>query len=99
MPLSKEISFEKEVRKLLTGHSNAQLTNWEIQTRYHFGGYAKSHEQLKWFMQDFEQRHQVLLDPVYTGKMMYGVFDLIAEKYFPSGSKVLAIHTGGLQGR
>ena len=49
-------------------------------------------------MNSFYIETKIPLDPVYTGKMMFGVFDLIAKNYFPKGSKILIIHTGGLQG-
>lgn len=65
---------------------------------YHFGGYAKKTEELISFMNLFYERNKILLDFVYTAKMMFGVKDLIQKKYFPTGSKILCIHTGGLQG-
>ena len=73
-------------------------SNWELVTDYHFGGYAKVTEGLIGFINDFYQKFQVPLDPIYTGKMAFGVLDLIAKKKFPKGSKILMIHTGGLQG-
>ncbi|HEV2832585.1 MAG TPA: 1-aminocyclopropane-1-carboxylate deaminase [Hanamia sp.] len=65
---------------------------------YHFGGYAKRTSGLISFINDFYTQHAIPLDFVYTGKMMYGVFDLIKKNYFPHNSKILCIHTGGLQG-
>jgi 1-aminocyclopropane-1-carboxylate deaminase/D-cysteine desulfhydrase-like pyridoxal-dependent ACC family enzyme len=65
---------------------------------YHFGGYAKRTSDLISFINDFYTQHAIPLDFVYTVKMMYGVFDLIKKNYFPSNSKILCIHTGGLQG-
>lgn len=73
-------------------------SNWKLITDYHFGGYAKVDAVLIRFINEFKQMQQIPLDPVYTGKMMYGIFDLIEKGYFPKGSKILAIHTGGLQG-
>jgi len=72
--------------------------NWKLVTDYHFGGYAKINLELISFINEFKQRFNIPLDPIYTGKMMFGVFDLIEKGYFPKGSKILAIHTGGLQG-
>jgi len=66
---------------------------------YHFGGYAKYNLELIQFMKKFQSNTQILLDQVYTGKMMYGILDKIKSGYFPKGSVILAIHTGGLQGR
>lgn len=72
--------------------------NWDIVTDYHFGGYAKVNAELIHFINQFKKDNQIQLDPVYTGKMMFGIFDLLEQGYFPKGSKILAIHTGGLQG-
>lgn len=65
---------------------------------YHFGGYAKKTNDLISFMNQFYTKHSIPLDFVYTGKMMFGVFDLIKKNHFPKDSKILCIHTGGLQG-
>ncbi|MCB0631859.1 MAG: pyridoxal-phosphate dependent enzyme, partial [Lewinella sp.] len=72
--------------------------NWQVNSDYHFGGYAKFPGILRQFVYTFEQEHGILLDPVYTSKLAYGVLDLIEKGYFPKGSTVLMIHTGGLQG-
>ncbi|MFV0565950.1 MAG: 1-aminocyclopropane-1-carboxylate deaminase/D-cysteine desulfhydrase [Flavobacteriaceae bacterium] len=76
----------------------ATKTNWKLITDYHFGGYAKINANLVTFLNAFKQQQNIPLDPVYTGKMMFGVFDLIEKGFFPNGSKILTIHTGGLQG-
>ena len=65
---------------------------------YHFGGYAKRNVELFSFMNQFFEKHSIPLDFVYTGKMMFGIYDCINKNYFPPGSKILCIHTGGLQG-
>ncbi|MFS8081847.1 MAG: 1-aminocyclopropane-1-carboxylate deaminase/D-cysteine desulfhydrase [Ginsengibacter sp.] len=75
-----------------------QKTNWEIISSYHFGGYAKYNENLTRFMAEFYYKHQIPLDFVYTGKMMYGVYDLIRNNFFEKGARILCLHTGGLQG-
>jgi len=85
----------KEVQRLL---QNNTATNWHIQSDYHFGGYAKHTPTLLDFMRDFQEKHGIVLEPLYTGKMLYGIFDLIEKQYFPKGSTIVAIHTGGLQG-
>jgi 1-aminocyclopropane-1-carboxylate deaminase len=46
----------------------------------------------------FKRDFKIPLDPVYTGKMFYGVWELIKKDYFREGSSVVIIHTGGLQG-
>jgi 1-aminocyclopropane-1-carboxylate deaminase len=76
----------------------AANTNWEILTDYHFGGYGKVNEELVQFINQFYKQTKVPLDPVYTGKMVFGVIDLIHKNYFEANSKILLIHTGGLQG-
>ncbi len=78
--------------------SKDQLQNVQLQVDYHFGGYGKTKlEQLE-FLSAFTNEYKVELDKVYTSKMMFGLFDLIKKGYFKNGSKILAIHTGGLQG-
>ena len=72
--------------------------NWTLTDSYHFGGYAKVNEALISFINTFKEKHKIPLDPVYTGKMMYGLWDLIEKDYFRAGSTIVAIHTGGLQG-
>lgn len=76
-----------------------QKTNWECTDQYCFGGYAKTTPDLIKFIQQFETQHQIPLEQVYTGKMMFGIFDLIEKGYFPKNAKILVIHSGGLQGR
>jgi 1-aminocyclopropane-1-carboxylate deaminase len=73
-------------------------TNWDLITAYHFEGYGKVSEELIQFINEFYQKYKIPLDPIYTGKMVFGVFDLIDKNYFPDNSKILMIHTGGLQG-
>lgn len=81
-----------DIRKFV--HQN----NWDLILEYHFGGYGKIKPELITFLNKFYLETNVPLDPLYNGKMMFGIIDLIAKNYFPSGSKILAIHTGGLQG-
>jgi 1-aminocyclopropane-1-carboxylate deaminase len=73
------------------------FTNYSLQTDYHFGGYAKYSAELLAFIGQFRQHHEVVLDPIYTGKMLFGVLDLIRQGHFARGSTVVAIHTGGQQ--
>ncbi len=72
--------------------------NWELIDDYHFDGYAKITDELVNFINDFYKRYKIPLDPIYTGKMVFGVIDLIHKNYFPKNSKILMIHTGGIQG-
>lgn len=75
-----------------------QCNNWTINTNYHFGGFAKINKELIDFIEWFKIENSISLEPLYTGKMMFGLNDLIKQNYFPSNSKIVAIHTGGLQG-
>ncbi len=75
-----------------------QRDNWKLISDYHFEGYGKVTSELISFINDFKMKYDIPLDPIYTGKMVFGVIDLVQKNYFPSGSKVLLIHTGGLQG-
>ncbi len=72
--------------------------NWELITDYHFGGYGKVNLELITFINQFYTENQIPLDPIYTGKMVFGVMDLINKNYFPKHSRILLIHTGGIQG-
>ncbi len=76
----------------------ARNENWELINDYHFGGYGKVNPELIAFMNLFYAENKVPLDPIYTAKMIFGVMDLIEKGYFPENSKILLIHTGGIQG-
>ncbi|MDC8005717.1 pyridoxal-phosphate dependent enzyme [Aureisphaera galaxeae] len=73
-------------------------TNFTLLDTYCFGGYGKIDVGLVRFINDFKKQTQIPLDPIYTGKMMYGICDLAQNGFFEADSKILAIHTGGLQG-
>ena len=72
--------------------------NYKFINNYVGDGYAKLSEALVNFINEFNIMHDIPLDAIYTGKMMMGILDLVAKDYFPIGSSILAIHTGGLQG-
>ena len=72
--------------------------DWELINDYHFGGYAKYNDELIHFINRFKKETKIPLDPIYTGKMMFGIVDMIVNNKFNTGSKILVIHTGGLQG-
>jgi 1-aminocyclopropane-1-carboxylate deaminase/D-cysteine desulfhydrase-like pyridoxal-dependent ACC family enzyme len=75
-----------------------ETKNTELFLNYHFGGYAKYNQALIGFMNDFFSRTKIPTDFVYTGKLAFALFDLIKKDHFPPGSKILMIHSGGLQG-
>ena len=84
--------LQNEIRKF------AKKDNWDLRSEYHFGGYGKVTDELILFMNLFSNQNSILLDPIYTSKMVFGVIDLINRNYFPKKSKILMIHSGGLQG-
>ena len=90
--------IREEMDELLLTHHISPLGKLEIRTEYHFGGYGKHKAELTDFIQWFFSEFQIPLDPIYTGKLFFGVWDLIQKNHFPKGSSILMIHSGGLQG-
>ncbi len=82
-----------EIKKMTSPERN----NWIINTDYHFGGYGKITSELKDFIEEMKTNHQLPLDVVYTGKMFFGILELITKNYFKEGSTILLLHTGGMQ--
>ena len=94
VPVFKNGGFIKgEIDKYLT-----HPANYELHTGYHFGGYGKTTDELIAFVKNFVAKTGILIEPIYTGKMLYAIYDLARKDYFKPGSKILAIHTGGLIG-
>lgn len=85
--------IQNEIEKL-----NPNKNNWEIIGNYHFGGYAKVPKELVTFVNNFKEQTGIPLDPIYTGKMMFGIIDMVQKEKFSKGTDILVIHTGGLQG-
>lgn len=83
--------------KKLNEH-NVDAEQWSINEDYHFGGYAKINDELRDFVAQFKQSNNIPLDYVYTGKMMFGIYDQIKKGVFKKGETIIAVHTGGLQG-
>lgn len=71
---------------------------YQLHTEYHFGGYGKVNDELIRFVKQFVTKTGILIEPVYTGKMLYALYDLAAKNHFKPGSQILAIHTGGIWG-
>ena len=92
-PALKGNFLKNEIKKYLK-----EDNDWMLETNYHFGGYGKFDQSLIDFINTFKAQTSVPLDPVYTGKMVYGIIDMISKGKFPKGSSILIIHTGGLQG-
>jgi len=99
-PHQKAIGFPALKGNFLTEdiQKYAENSQWNLVTDYHFGGYAKINDELKQFMKQFFKKYLISLDPIYTSKTFFGVIDLISKGYFKPDSKILIIHTGGLQG-
>lgn len=81
---------------VLKGSGDLNLTN-NINSEYHFGGYAKHTNELLEFKENFEAQTQIPLDYVYTAKLFFAANDLIKSNKM-AGKKILLIHSGGLQG-
>ncbi len=91
-PALKGSFLYEDIRKFVTNN------NWDLVLDYHFGGYAKYNEELLSFLRELYKQTGVLFDPIYNGKMIYGVLEEIKKGRFKDNSKILVIHTGGLQG-
>ncbi|CAN5413677.1 pyridoxal-phosphate dependent enzyme [soil metagenome] len=83
--------LEKDILKL-----NGNKNNFQLIHEYSFGGYAKSNAELDSFCEQFMQKHAFKIEPVYTGKMFFGLYDLIKNDFFSKGTKIIALHTGGV---
>ena len=97
-PALKGEFLKKEIDKLSLEFANRVFTNYIYEVNYHFGGYAKFDAALIDFILSFYKEYGIALDPIYTGKMMFGIFEKIKQGFFKRGSQIIAIHTGGLQG-
>lgn len=76
----------------------AQLDRARILADYHFGGYARHPQPLLDFMNNFYHRTAIPTDIVYTGKLFYALWNIVDNHFFPAHSRLLIIHSGGLQG-
>ncbi len=97
LPVLKDMKDIEERIAYLTGNKDP-FKNLQLLNDYHFGGYAKKTETLIQFMNKCWQQFHLPLDFVYTAKMLFGIIDRIKDGYFPPGSNILCLHTGGLQG-
>jgi 1-aminocyclopropane-1-carboxylate deaminase/D-cysteine desulfhydrase-like pyridoxal-dependent ACC family enzyme len=91
--------MEREIAQLLQRHTFRSWPNCMIDHDRHHGGYAKLSPELVAFMRAFTDRHGILLEPVYTGKLLFALYQMLAAGRFRAGQQIVAIHTGGLQGR
>ena len=91
--MKNNFELEEKIQALVHDKENSKLLH-----DYHFGGYAKYNEELIRFMNEFYLQNHIPTDFVYTGKLFFAIHDLIAKNYFPPRSKILIVHSGGLQG-
>ncbi len=90
--------LNNDIASMLADYGRPDCDNWHIETGYHFGGYAKTSPELFAFIRLFKSEFGITLDTAYTGKMFYGLFDLIGKGTFDRGTRIIAVHTGGIQG-
>jgi 1-aminocyclopropane-1-carboxylate deaminase len=94
IPVLKNGEFlRKDIDAFLTSPAE-----YELHTNYHFGGYGKVTDELISFVKSFTASTGILIEPIYTGKMLYAIYDLATKNYFKPGDKILAVHTGGIWG-
>jgi len=92
------LDIEGKVMRWLQDAAVTRPVQWEILHDFHCGGFAKLSPELLRFMDDWSTFSPIPLEPIYTGKMFYGIFRLLEQDYFAPGARIVAIHTGGLQG-
>jgi len=91
-------SLKGEFLEAIIKEKTVPFKQWKLIHAYHFGGYAKINKNLISFINNFYQQTAIPLDPIYTGKMMFGIMDLVQKDFFNRNSSILMVHTGGLQG-
>ncbi len=101
--LKGENYLEQSVQRLIADDSSVanraervDKLNWNINKQYHFGGYAKCNNELLEFIYKFKTENNIQLEPIYSGKLFFAVTDLINKNFFPTESKILCLHTGGI---
>ncbi|MGB6296539.1 MAG: pyridoxal-phosphate dependent enzyme [Rivularia sp. (in: cyanobacteria)] len=97
-PALKGDFIKDEINSLIWESVEKNYDNWQLVTDYHFGGYTKWNHELIDFINDFYAIFKLEIDPIYTGKLFYGVWNEIEKGNFKEGSTIVVIHTGGLQG-
>ncbi len=91
--------LKEDISQLLEAYnSHGEYLNWSLITDYHFGGYAKVKPELIDFVREFKLNNDILLDFIYTGKMLFGLYDLINNSNQLNNKKIVVVHTGGVQG-
>jgi 1-aminocyclopropane-1-carboxylate deaminase len=99
IPVLKNGGFlEDEINSLTKNYFGRHYGKWQLLTSYHHGGYARASEELKRFIVKMKLEHDLLLDHVYTAKLLWAIIEEAKGGAFKRGSTVLMLHTGGLQG-
>lgn len=102
MSLSKpeQTALDELERQEYRTRRESLAANWRVISGFHAGGYGKKHpDYLYRFWQDVEQEAGIALDPIYTLKLLWGITGMAQQGYWPKGARLVAVHTGGLQGR
>ena len=97
-PALKGDFIQDEINNLIWESVGKNYDNWQLVTDYHFGGYTKWNQELIDFINLFYENFKFKIDPIYTGKLFFGVWNEIKKGNFKDGSIIVVIHTGGLQG-
>ncbi|MFN3379132.1 MAG: 1-aminocyclopropane-1-carboxylate deaminase/D-cysteine desulfhydrase [Runella zeae] len=87
------------VKNMIGSYLSTNVSKLEIMSDYHFGGYGRTNDLLLDFVKSFENQTGIPLEEVYTGKMMFGIYDLVKKGFFRWGDTLVGLHTGGLQGK
>ena len=89
--------LNQEIRQRLAEVGIADSGKWRLETQFHCGGYARATPELLEFVSQFSTSSGIPIEPVYTGKLFMGIFQLIAAGNIASGSEIVVIHSGGLR--
>ena len=98
IPILKGVDWKKTLNNIYIDQVDYSKKNYEIIEDYHFGGFAKWNIELIKFINNYKFKNEIPLDPIYTGKLVFAVYDLLNNGFFSQNSKILWIHGGGLQG-
>jgi 1-aminocyclopropane-1-carboxylate deaminase len=98
IPVLKGVNWNKTLTQILENETIVKNNNFQIFEDYHFGGFAKYNIELIDFINDFKLRFGIDIDPIYTGKLIYGFFDLLNKGFFDKNSNIVLVHSGGNQG-
>lgn len=98
IPVLKGVNWYKTLTQILENEKIVKYNNFQIFEDYHFGGFAKYNIELINFINEFKLRFGIDIDPIYTGKLVFGLIDLINKGFFIKNSSIVLVHSGGNQG-